>query len=63
MTLMLSQIKFEAIPSKDIGGVAFQAEADALHQRTCEVERMGEISSFIFTCYIKIVPVYDFKLV
>ena len=24
---------------------------------------MGENSSFIFTCYIKIVPVYNFKLV
>ena len=32
-------------------------------QRTCEVNRMGENSSFIFTCYVKNVPVYDFKLV
>ena len=24
---------------------------------------MGENSSFIFTCYLKTVPVYDFKLV
>ena len=32
-------------------------------QRTCEVNRMGENSSFIFTCYVKTVPVYDFKLV
>ena len=34
-------------------------------QRTCEVNRMGENSSFIFTCYMKTVrlPVYDFKLV
>ena len=32
MTLILSQIKFEAIPSKDVEGVAFQAEAGASHQ-------------------------------
>ena len=32
MTLILPQIKFEAILSKDVGGVAFQAEADVLHQ-------------------------------
>ena len=32
MTLILSQIKFGAIPSKNVGGVAFQAEADASHQ-------------------------------
>ena len=31
-TLILPQIKFEAILSKDVGGVAFQAEADVLHQ-------------------------------
>ena len=33
------------------------------YQRTCEVNRMGENSSFIFTCCVKTVPVYDFKLV
>ena len=27
----------------------------------CEVHRMGENSSFILTCYIKTVLVYDFK--
>ena len=32
MTLILPQIKFEAILSKDVGGVAFQAEAYVLHQ-------------------------------
>ena len=32
MTLRLPQIKFEAILSKDVGGIAFQAEADVLHQ-------------------------------
>ena len=32
MTLILPQIKFEAILSKNVGGVAFQAEADVLHQ-------------------------------
>ena len=32
MTLILPQIKFEAILSKHVGGVAFQAEADVLHQ-------------------------------
>ena len=32
MTLILPQIKFEAILSKDVGGVVFQAEADVLHQ-------------------------------
>ena len=32
-------------------------------QRTCEINRMGESGSFILTCYIKTVPVYDFKLV
>ena len=29
MTLILSQIKFEAIPSEDEGEVAFQPEADS----------------------------------
>ena len=32
-------------------------------QRTCEVNRMGENSSFIVTRCIETVPVYDFKLV
>ena len=32
MSLISPQIKFEAILSKDVGGVAFQAEADVLHQ-------------------------------
>ena len=32
MTLVLPQIKFEAIPSKDAGKVAFQPEADRSHQ-------------------------------
>ena len=32
-------------------------------QRTCEVNRMGENGSFILTCYMKTVPVYDFILV
>ena len=32
MTLILPQIKFEAIHSKDAGEVAFQSEADRLHQ-------------------------------
>ena len=32
MTLMLAQIKFEAIPSKDAGEVAFQPEVDRSHQ-------------------------------
>ena len=31
--------------------------------RTCEVNRIGESSSIIFTCSVKTVPVYDFKLV
>ena len=29
---------------------------------TCQVNAMGENSSFIFTCYVKTVPVYNFKL-
>ena len=32
MILILPQIKFEAIPSKDAGEVAFQPEADRTHQ-------------------------------
>ena len=32
MILILPQIKFEAIPSKDAGKVAFQPEADRSHQ-------------------------------
>ena len=32
MTLILPQIKFEAIPSKDAAEAAFQAEADPSHQ-------------------------------
>ena len=32
MTLILPQIKFEEIPSKDAGEVAFQSEADRSHQ-------------------------------
>ena len=32
MTLILPQIKFEAIPSKDAGEVAFRCEADRTHQ-------------------------------
>ena len=32
MTLILPQIKFETIPSKDAGEVAFQPEADRSHQ-------------------------------
>ena len=32
MTLILPQIKFEAIRSKDAGEVAFQPEADSSHQ-------------------------------
>ena len=31
MNLILPQMKFEAILSKDVGGVAFHAEADVLH--------------------------------
>ena len=31
-------------------------------QRTCEVNRMGENRSFIFTLYVKTVQVYNFKL-
>ena len=34
-----------------------------LIRRTCEVDKMGENSSFIFTCYVKTIPVYSFKLV
>ena len=34
-----------------------------MYQRTCEVNTMGENSLFIFTCYVKTVPVYDLKLV
>ena len=34
-----------------------------LTQWTCEVNGMGENSSFIFTSYVKTVPVYDFELV
>ena len=34
-----------------------------MHQRTCEVNRMGENNSFIFTCNVKAVLVHDFKLV
>ena len=30
MTLIWLQIKFEAIPSKDVGKVAFQPEADTV---------------------------------
>ena len=33
------------------------------YQRTCEVNRMGENSSFIFIRHFKTVPVYGFKLV
>ena len=32
MTLILPQIKFGAILSKDVRGVAFQDEVDVLHQ-------------------------------
>ena len=32
MILILPQIKFEAIPSRDAGEVAFQAEANTSHQ-------------------------------
>ena len=32
MTLILHQNKFEAIPSKDAGGVAFQPQGDRSHQ-------------------------------
>ena len=32
-------------------------------KRTCEVNRMGEKSSFICTCFVITVPFYDFKLV
>ena len=32
-------------------------------KRTCEVNTMGENSSFIFTCYVKTVPGDDFKFV
>ena len=32
MILTLPQMKFEAIPSKDAGEVAFQPEADRSHQ-------------------------------
>ena len=32
MILILPQIKFEKIPSKDAGEVAFQPEADRSHQ-------------------------------
>ena len=32
-------------------------------ERACEVNGMGENGSFILTCYIKTVSVYDFKLV
>ena len=39
------------------------SRSDALPQRTFEVNRMRENSSFIFICYVKTVPVYDFKLV
>ena len=35
MTLILPQIKFEAIPSKDAGEIAFQPEADSSHQILC----------------------------
>ena len=31
-------------------------------KRTCEVNRMGENSPFISTCYAKTVPVYDLKI-
>ena len=31
--------------------------------RTHKVDTMDENSSFIFTCYVKTVPVYDFKLI
>ena len=34
-----------------------------IRKRTCEVNRMAEHSFFIFTSYVKTVPVYDFKLV
>ena len=32
MILILPQIQFEAIPSKDTGEVAFQSEADRSHK-------------------------------
>ena len=32
MILILPQIKFEVIPSKDVGEVAFKPEADRSHQ-------------------------------
>ena len=34
-----------------------------IRKRTCEVNRIGEDSSFSFTCYVKTVPVYDSKLI
>ena len=36
---------------------------DGQSQKTCEANRMGENSSFIFKCYLKTVPVYNFQLV
>ena len=30
-------------------------------KRSVKLTRMGENSSFIFTCYVKTVPVYDFN--
>ena len=40
---------------------------ETAQEKTCEVKaevnRMAENRSFIFTCYVKTVPVYDFELV
>ena len=32
-------------------------------QMTCEVNGMSQNNSFIFTCYVKTVPAYNFKLI
>ena len=48
-----------SIMNRDIGTIRHKTQFET----TCEVNTMGENSSFIFTCYVKTVPVYDFRLV
>ena len=40
----------------------FAGHVNVNPQRTCEVNKAGENSSFIFTVFVKSVPRYHFKL-
>ena len=62
-----------SIMNRDVGTIRFRLssktererefKAREQFERTCKVNTMGENSSFIFICYLKTVPVYDFRLV